>query len=156
MDVDRDAPVLGTAEIEVAASPQTVWEVLGDIESWPTWNPDVRKMALSGEVAPGSQFRWKAGGVTISSVIEAVDPPGLIGWTGRTIGLMACHVYRFEPRGEGTFVSTEESYDGWAARLFRKPIQRMLDKALEDGLGYLKAEAERRADPLRRLAESDR
>jgi uncharacterized protein YndB with AHSA1/START domain len=145
VEVHRSAPVVGTAEIEIAASPAAVWEVLADIESWPSWNPDVKTMALSGEVAPGSQFRWKAGGVTIESALEAVDPPRLIGWTGRTIGLKARHVYRFEPRDEGTFVSTEEPYDGWAARLFRKPIQRMLDKALEDGLGYLKAEAERRA-----------
>jgi uncharacterized protein YndB with AHSA1/START domain len=145
MDVNTNAPVVGRAEIEVAVGPEAVWHVLADIEGWPSWNPDIKTMALSGEVAPGSQFRWKAGGVTIKSTLEAVDPPELIGWTGKTIGLKARHVYRFEPRGEGAIVRTEESYDGWAARLFRKPIQRMLDKALEDGVGYLKAEAERRA-----------
>jgi uncharacterized protein YndB with AHSA1/START domain len=143
MEVNRNAPVLAEAEIEIAAPPETVWGVIADIAHWPGWNPEVKSMALSGEVAPGSEFRWKAGGVGIRSRLEEVDPPRLIGWTGKAIGLKARHVYRLEPGGTGTRVSTEESYDGWLARLFRGRLQPMLDKALGDGLSHLKAEAER-------------
>ena len=39
---------------------------------------------------------------------------------------------------------TEESYEGLVTRLFRGPIKKTLDRALADGLGYLKAEVERR------------
>jgi len=51
-------------------------------------------------------------------------------------------------------VGTEESYDGLVARLFRRPLQETLDRALADGTRYLKAEAERRSlgdngDPLK-------
>ena len=51
-------------------------------------------------------------------------------------------------------MGTEESYDGLVARLFRRPLQKTLDRALADGTRYLKAEAERRSlgdngDPLK-------
>jgi hypothetical protein len=35
-------------EIEVAASPQILWEVLTDIPKWPSWNPDVESASLEG------------------------------------------------------------------------------------------------------------
>ncbi|MGH2932800.1 MAG: SRPBCC family protein, partial [Gaiellaceae bacterium] len=52
--------------------------------------------------------------------------------------------YRLEPRDGKTSVRTEESYEGLIARLFRGPLQKTLDEALEEGLRHLKAEAERR------------
>jgi hypothetical protein len=44
-------------------------------------------------------------------------------------------------------VRSAESYEGLVTRLFRGPLQKMLDKALTDGLQYLKSEVERRARP---------
>jgi uncharacterized protein YndB with AHSA1/START domain len=145
MDVDRNAPVVATAEIGIAAPSETVWEVISDIARWPSWNPEVKRMTLSGEVAPGSEFRWKAGGVGIRSTIEEVDPPRTIGWTGRAAGLKARHVYHLGRREDATIVTTTESFDGLAARLFRKRMQASVEKALDDGLVHLKAEAERRS-----------
>jgi uncharacterized protein YndB with AHSA1/START domain len=145
MDVDRNAAVIAEAEIEVAAPPETIWEVLSDIERWPAWNPEVKRMALSGQVAPGAEFRWKAGGVSIRSRLEEVDAPRKIGWTGKAAGLRARHVYNFGRRDDATIVTTTESFDGFVARLFRKRLQVSLERSLDQGLTHLKAEAERRA-----------
>jgi uncharacterized protein YndB with AHSA1/START domain len=145
MEIDPAAPVKATAEIDIAANPERVWEVIAGIDGWPSWNPDVESAALQGDMAPGSVFRWKAGGVNITSELQAVDRPHLLGWTGQAVGLRARHVYRIEPGGAGTHLITEESYGGWAARLFRRRMQRTLERALEAGAGHLKAEAERRA-----------
>jgi uncharacterized protein YndB with AHSA1/START domain len=145
MDVDRNAAVIAEAEIEVAAPPETVWEVISDIERWPTWNPEVKSMALSGRVAPGAEFRWKAGGVSITSRLEEVDPPRKVGWTGKAAGLRARHVYNLGRRDDATIVTTTESFDGLTARLFRKRLQVSLEKSLDHGLDHLKAEAERRS-----------
>jgi hypothetical protein len=41
-------------------------------------------------------------------------------------------------------VRTEESYEGLVAQLLRGSLQKTLDRALADGLGYLKTEVERR------------
>ena len=144
MDVNSNAPVVAADEIDIAASPEAVWNVLTDFESWPRWNPDVKSISVEGDLAPGTMFRWKAGPGTISSTIQEVEPPRRLAWTGTTFGIKAKHVYRLEPRGEATFVRTQESYDGFVARLLRGSLQRTLERALSDGLRHLKTEAERR------------
>jgi hypothetical protein len=142
--IDRGAPVLGTSETEVDAKPELVWDVLTRIDRWPVWNPDVRSVSMAGGLAEGSEFRWKAGPGTIRSTLERVEPPGLISWSGKTLGIEARHVYVLQPRNGKTVVKTEETYDGLVARLFRGRLQKTLDHALESGLRHLKAEAERR------------
>jgi hypothetical protein len=144
LEINERAPAIGVSEIEIAAAPEVVWDVLTAIDRWPSWNPDIKSMSMQGSVAAGSQFRWKAGPGTITSTIRHVEPPRLIAWTGKTLGIDAIHVYRLEPRDGRTFVRTEESYDGLIARLLRRPLQKTLDRALADGLRYLKAEVERR------------
>jgi uncharacterized protein YndB with AHSA1/START domain len=136
--------VVAAKEIEVAARPEAVWDVLTDIESWPRWNPDVKSMSMQGGLAKGSVFRWRAGPGTITSTIEHVEPPKLIAWTGTTLGIKAKHVYRLEPRDGATLVRTEESYEGLVTRLLRRSLQKTLEKGLSDGLRYLKTETERR------------
>ena len=139
------APVVGASEIEIAATPEAVWEVLTAFERWPSWNPDVKSMTVQGPVAPGSVFRWKAGPGTITSTIYRVEPPWQIAWTGRTLGIKAIHFWQLEP-GEGkTLVRTEESFEGLLARLLRGSMQKTLDNSLADGLRSLKAEVERQA-----------
>jgi hypothetical protein len=59
--------------------------------------------------------------------------------------IKAKHLYRLEPRNGATLVHTEESYEGGVTRLLRGSLQKTLDKALPDGLRYLKAETERRS-----------
>jgi hypothetical protein len=141
--INPEAPVIGKSELEIPAPPESVWAVLTDFDRWPIWNADVKSMQFRGPVAPGSAFRWKAGPGTISSVIERVEPPGLVAWTGTTLGIRATHCWILEPQDGRTLVRTEESYDGLIARVFRRSLQSMLDGALERGLRYLKTEVER-------------
>jgi hypothetical protein len=51
--VDPDAPVVAESELEIEARPEAVWDVLTDIESWPTWNPEVKSVSMHGSVAEG-------------------------------------------------------------------------------------------------------
>ena len=143
--VDKGAPVYATSEIDIAASPEIVWDVMSAIDDWPQWNPDVKEARLEGPVAEGSTFRWKAGPGRIRSTLVVVDPPRAIGWTGTTLGIRAGHVWGLEPKDRGCAVTTEESWDGPLVRLFRRWSQRTVEKALRDGLAHLRSEAERRA-----------
>ena len=143
--INEHAPVSGASETEIAATPEVVWDVLTDIERWPSWIPAVKSASAQRDLAEGSGFRWKAGLGTITSTIQRVESPRLIVWTGKTFGIKAIHVHTLEPRAGKTFVSTTESYDGLVARVFRRPLQKTLDTALADGLRHLKAEAERRS-----------
>ena len=139
------APVKSTAEIDIAAPPQAVWEVLTRFDNWPNWNPDVKSMAFDGPLAPGSTFRWKAGPGTIVSKLDRVEPPRYISWHGKTLTIDAYHEWWLEPRDGGTHVRTEESFSGILARFLRGTLQKTLDKSLAEGLGHLKREAERRS-----------
>ena len=145
MEVDRDAPAIARAEAEIAADPETVWEILTGFEAWPSWNPDVASVALDGDVAEGTVFRWKTGRATITSTLRQVERPRAVAWTGRTTGIDAVHVWRLEPRDGGTLVRTEESWQGLLVRLLTGPMRKSLQKAVDGGLQHLKAEAERRA-----------
>lgn len=145
MQVDERAPVRAAREIEIAAAPETVWEVLTRFARWPSWNPDVTSMQAPETVAPGTEFTWTAGGVTIRSTVREVERPRRIGWRGKTVGTSATHVWRLTPRDGGTLVTTEESFAGWLPRLLRRRMQRTLDQSLEQGVRHLKAEAERRS-----------
>jgi hypothetical protein len=138
-------PVKSTAEIQIAAPPQTVWDVLTRFENWPNWNPDVKSMSFEGPLGPGSTFRWKAGPGTIVSTLDRVEPPRHVSWHGKTLTIDAYHQWWLEPREDGTFVRTEESFSGLLAKILRGPLQKTLDKSFEDGLERLKVEAERRA-----------
>lgn len=147
-EIDENAPVKSASEIEIEAPPEVVWDVLTGFEDWPSWNPGVKSMSFQGALEPGSEFRWKAGPGRLVSTLKRVEPSRAIEWTGRTMSIKALHVWRLEPRNGTTFVRTEESFDGLVARLLRGSLQKTLDKALEESLQHLKAEAERRARVL--------
>ena len=140
--IDAKAPVVSHAEAEIHAPIAEVWATLTAIDRWPTWNPDVEWVSMVAPVAEGSNFRWKAGPATISSVVEHVESPTVIAWSGKTLGIRALHVWRLASENGTTRVRTEESYDGLVARLLRRPLQKTLDAALADGVRYLKAAAE--------------
>lgn len=142
--INEHAPVVGWSEVEIAAAPEVAWNVLTAIGRWPSWNPAVKSVTFEEGIDEGSEFRWKAGPGTITSTIQDVEPLRRIVWTGTTFGIKAIHVHTLEPRDGGTFVRTEESYDGLVARLFHRRLQKMLDNTLEEELQHLKAEAERR------------
>jgi hypothetical protein len=147
MDINRKAPVQFKGEVEIAADPETVWKVLATIEHWPDWNPGIRSVSLEGSVAKETKFRWKAGSWKIVSVIQNVKRARLLAWTGRVMGIKAVHVWRLEPRGAGTLVVNEESWDGIVARLLRRSLQKALNKANTSWLERLKIEADRRTKP---------
>ena len=145
MRVNERAPVVATSELEIAANPDLVWEVLTAIDRWPTWNPDVKAASLNGPLAEGTVFRWKAGPGTITSTLLRVEPPRLIAWRGKTFGISAIHVYQVQPRDGTTLVRSEESWEGLLVRVFRGRMQRSLQQSLDAGLRHLRTEAERRA-----------
>jgi len=140
--VNEDAPVLAKVEIEIEADLDTVWNIMADIQSWPNWNPDVKDVVLHGDLKPGTHFQWKAGPGKITSVLQNVEPPHLLAWTGKTMGVNAIDVFKFEFVNGKTIVKEEESWEGLLSRVIHGKLQKMLEESLESGLKYLKAEAE--------------
>jgi hypothetical protein len=145
MSVNEAAPVMAAGEIVIAADQEITWDVMTDIERWPRWNPDVKEASLRGEVAEGTEFRWKVRTGTITSRFTRVERPGLLAWIGKGFGVVAIHVWRLEPRDGTTLVTTEESWEGMLSSILRGPFRKALKKSIDSGLQYLKTEAERRS-----------
>lgn len=144
MDIDRGAPAIAEGEIQIAAPPEIVWEVIAGIATWPSWNHDVKSMTLEGPVAPGSTFRWKAGSSSLVSTLKVVDPPREIAWTGVTMGIHAVHVFRFESSDGGTRAHSAESFRGFIPTVLRGYSRKVLQRGIDRILALLKAEAEGR------------
>jgi hypothetical protein len=81
---------------------------------------------------------------SLTSILQTVDPPHEIGWTGTTLGIKAVHVFRFEPRNGGTLARSRSP-----GRPHRETVQRLQPQTLDNGtrrvLAQLKNEAQRRA-----------
>jgi hypothetical protein len=145
MEVNLQAPVVASSQVSIESEAAVVWGVLCDIDGWPSWNSAVKRARVSGPLAEGTPFRWKASSLTISSVFQEVKPPSRLGWCGQTLGIPALHVYEIDPRPHGgTEVRSTESWDGLLASLFPRAMKRKLQLSLELGLESLKVEAERR------------
>lgn len=142
--IDRSAPVTANATATIVAGPELIWDLLAAIDRWPEWNTAVKSASLPGPVAIGEQFRWRAGPARLVSTIQIVDRPLQIGWTGRSMGIAAVHVWRLEPHGSTTVVHTEESWEGLPARLLPRMMRKSLQRTLDTWLDELKTAAEGR------------
>jgi uncharacterized protein YndB with AHSA1/START domain len=148
MDIDRDAPATAEGELQIAAPPETVWAVITDLSTWPTWNHDVKSMTVGGPLEPGSVFRWKSGSASLVSTLQSVDQPREIGWTGVSMGIHAVHVFHFEPSDGGTRARSAESFRGLIPSVLKKYSRKVLQRGIDGILGSLKIEAEGRASGL--------
>jgi uncharacterized protein YndB with AHSA1/START domain len=143
LEANRVAPAFAERELFMAAPRERVWEVLSGIDDWPQWQSGVSRAQLDGPLRAGTSFRFKAGGMSITSTLRKVTPPFHIAWEGKAAaGLRAVHSWHLYHHPGGTVVVTAESFEGAVARLLRPLMQRVLNRALADGLSDLKREAE--------------
>lgn len=142
LKINEKSPVVSSAEIIIDAPIEKVWNILTNFKDWPKWNKNVTKMNINDEVRVGTTFEWTAGGSKIVSVIEEIDEPNRIVWTGKTFGIKAMHIWEFKNLNGKTNVFTQESFDGMIAKIFKGIISKMLKKSLQQGLFDLKHEAE--------------
>lgn len=145
MNVNRNAPAVASAETFIAAPVELVWNLQADIANWPAWNKAVRSVELHNLLQEGSEFRWVSGGMRIVSRVTEVIPMHRIVWTGRTVGIKAIHAWMFEDKNGGSYVQTEESFEGMIVRVFAASMQRILATSLEQWVLALKEESERHA-----------
>ena len=136
-------PVSASSEMTINAPIQKVWKIQTDLAHWRDWNADIEKMEVKGEIGKGTVFIWRAGGITIDSTITEYKPNRIIAWKGKTIGIDAYHVWRFDDKGDKTHVYTEETFTGILPWLLPGTMRNEIDKALKHGVKVLKIAAEK-------------
>ena len=94
------------SEIEINASPETVWNLLTDTSKYPEWNPFIRR--LSGELKVGQKLvvfiqPSGASGMEFKPVVLNFEPNRELRWLGRLLfpGLFdGEHIFQIEPLSE--------------------------------------------------------
>ena len=142
-NINYSAPVKCSKTILINASSTEVWEVITNIDNWANWQTEISKSKLNGSLEPHSSFDWKTGGVKIHSTLHTVEPFNKFGWTGKSLGMTAIHNWALTDIKGQTEVLVEESMEGLLARLFKKPLNKKLEKGVEHWLEFLKIECEK-------------
>lgn len=145
--VNQAAPVVASATIEIQAPVERVWQVLTDIENWPEWQRAVTEATLRGSLAAGSEFIWRAGGLTFHSRLHTVVPNQVVGWTGKTMGVSAIHNWQLSHQNGVTTVAVSENLSGFLPWLLRKKFRRDLEAGMAKNLAELKAASEAGTQP---------
>jgi uncharacterized protein YndB with AHSA1/START domain len=142
------APIEIRNETVVRASVDRVWEVLTDVERWPSWYRACRWVRI--ESAGGSNetlvFRWKAHPVELRSVVVASYRPNSFAITADGFALHADRTFTLQPTPDGssTVVISDETQVGllpWLGRAYIAPRLRAANQAMFEDLGRAAARA---------------
>ena len=122
-DTASKAPIEVRNEAVIHAPAERVWELLTDVERWPSWYRAcrwVRVEARATTVQPLA-FRWKAHPVELRSTVVTTVRPHSFAITADAAGLHAERRFTFRPTPDGvsTVVVSDETQVGLLPRLGR-------------------------------------
>ncbi|MBD3630038.1 SRPBCC family protein [Cyclobacterium sp.] len=141
--INKNAPVKCSKTITINASSKKVWEIITNIDNWATWQTDISKPKMNGELKPKTTFDWKTVGANIHSTLHTVEPFKNFGWTGKTLGVLAIHNWTLTETNGRTKVSVDESMEGFFAKLLKKSFNKNLEKGMQTWLELLKEVCEK-------------
>ncbi len=116
----KNSSVFVRNEIEIPVAPNIVWAWLVRASLWSNWYPNSSNVQLKNgslDLANGTSFRWKTFGVTIDSVVEEFVPFQRLAWNAKAFGIEAYHAWLITKTETGCHVLTEETQNGFIARL---------------------------------------
>jgi short-subunit dehydrogenase/uncharacterized protein YndB with AHSA1/START domain len=144
-----DAPVPPSVELHIEtvipAPVERVWEILADVERWPSWYRACRWVRMeSGGRTPS--FRWKAHPVELLSRVVTADGPRVFAFVADGMGVHAERAFTLRPTadGLGTVVADHETQIGWLPRFGRlivAPRLRAANQAMVNDLARATAVA---------------
>jgi uncharacterized membrane protein len=105
---------------DIAASPEQVWQILLDVESWPRWTTSMRSVRRldPGPLRIGSRARIKQPGlpVMVWEVTELDEGKGF-SWVARSPGVDATGLHQVEAAPGGSRLTLTVSWTGAFAGL---------------------------------------
>ena len=126
-------PVEVRNEIVIPASAERVWDLLTNVEGWPSWYRACRwvRVESTGSAARPVSFRWKAHPVTLLSTVVAAERPHLFAIVADGAGVHAERQFTLRPTPDGlsTVIVSHETQVGLLPRLGRVFLARRLHAA---------------------------
>ena len=100
--INNKAAAKCSKTITINAPLENVWAILSNINHWSTWQTDISKSKLNGELTQKTTFDWKTGGANIHSTPLL----HIVNWGGQ-VKLLECLPFTIGPfpkkRGEPLF-----------------------------------------------------
>jgi hypothetical protein len=134
-------PIVVRNEIEIRASAERVWELLTDVERWPTWYRACRwvRVESPGNDSRGLVFRWKAHPVELRSTVVASVRPHLFAINADGTGVHAERRFTLRPTPDGlsTVVVSDETQVGpmpWLGRAVLGPRLHAVNQTMFEDL----------------------
>ncbi len=120
-------------QIVVPAPPEQVWPWLIRAALWPDWYPNSADMHFQSHTGPDlrdrTRFRWKTSGIHVTSKVYEFEPMRRLSWNAEGIGFHAWHSWLLTPQPDGsTHVLTEETQNGWLARLGKLLLPKRMER----------------------------
>ncbi|WP_410630982.1 SRPBCC domain-containing protein [Amycolatopsis sp. cmx-4-83] len=112
------SPIHFTNELEVEASPETVWAVLVDPRTWPAFYPGVEHVRLLDghhSLRLGTRFETNLAGQDVFASVQEFQPRTRIAWGGypkASEASRAYHAWIITPTPKGSHLWTEETMRG--------------------------------------------
>jgi len=136
-------------EIDIAAPPERVWEVLSDLDAYGEWNPFIVEATGSATIGDRLTLRMQPTSGrerTLRPTVTDVRPDELLQWEGHlgVRGIMdVTHTFRLKPApGEGTRLVQAEDFRGLLVPLVARTLERGTLPAFEAMNEALKRRAE--------------
>ena len=142
------------SEIDIDASPETVWNVLTEFESLPDWNPFM--LRAQGDVKVGEKIEVylklpDGMGMTIKPRVLVVEPNREFRWKGRMVipGIFdGEHIFEIEKSGDvSCHLVQREQFTGILTSLMLRFIGKKTLRGFEMMNTALKARAEAASEP---------
>jgi hypothetical protein len=135
-------------QIDIAAPPETVWNILTDLEAYSDWNPFI--VSAEGNVAIGERLtnRMQQPGskaMTLKPTVTAAEPGQKFEWLGHLIvpGIFAGrHRFELDATETGTRVVHSEHFNGVLVRFMPKMVDNGTRQGFEEMNAALKTRAE--------------
>jgi hypothetical protein len=107
-----------SASVDIAASPQEVWAVLADLDSYREWNPFIQ--SASGQLTEGATLTLRlvpsqGRAMTFTPRVLVAKPGVMLRWIGRLImpGIFdGTHQFALEDLGGRTRLTQSETFGG--------------------------------------------
>jgi hypothetical protein len=106
-----------TTSIEIAATPENVWEVLADLASYPRWHPVF--LSVTGQPAAGSTLTitttHPTSGRTITGKVKVrtAEPGRELRWVSKLAGMtISERVFALSPDAGSTMLVQSQTYRG--------------------------------------------
>ncbi len=131
--------------IDINASPETVWNILIQAETWPEWYEGASNVKLQKghkELAADSVFTWTTMGLDFVSTIKEFEPHVRLSWESDKWSIQGYHGWLIIPTEAGCRLITDESQNGLLtyAQLLFQPNK--LHRLHDVWLAEIKAKAE--------------